>query len=341
MPTWILLALTGVSFAQDEPAASGEPPAEADRQAAAEEPEADPEGGTEAEVEPEEGTETETEEGTEAEVEPEEGTEAEAETEEDAPSSQLTAELGGTYTVGNAWVVNVAAGVDFKHEWGKNLFGATASTNLNLAKIDADASGALSDEERAAPATWTSQRVRAGLRYDRQVTERGSLFVGAGFEHDFFAGLLWRFNESLGYRRLLVKSERTSLNLEAGLSYNQENLVTGADDDGNPTNDAILDAHYMAARVFFGFRHAFNDAVQIGNDLEMIEPIVGTFDPSVSDGVTNFEDFRLNNSLFLQAKVSDVFSIKLSSTLLFDNQPVPGFVKTDHITAVTLVASIF
>lgn len=334
MVFWLSFLLTSPTLAQDAaPADSEAVPADA----APEEP--TPEGGgADAGAPASEGDESGGASDEEAEVADEPAPEAEI-AEEPGPTTTLGAEFGGSYTVGNAWVVNVVGGVDFSHKWGKNLFGATASTNLNLAKIDTDGSGTLSEEERAAPPTWTSQRVRAGLRYDRSLTDKDSLFVAGGVEHDRFAGLLWRFNESVGYRRALVATERTSLNTEVGLSYNQENFVTSTDGEGNLLNDAVLDAHYMAARVFFGFRHAFNDAVQIGNDLEMIEPIVGTF--SVVDTPTNWEDFRLNNSLFLQAKVSDRFSVRLSSTLLFDNQPVPGFVKLDHITAVTLVASIF
>lgn len=254
------------------------------------------------------------------------------------PETSLTAELGGSYTVGNVWVVNVVGGVNFSHTWGKNAFATNASTNLNIVKTDTDANGTLDDAERATDPVFTSQRVAGGVRYDRSLTDADNLFASAGVEHDRLAGLFWRFNQAIGYKRALVATERTSLGLEVGVSYNEENFVPTTDPDtGVVSNDKVLDAHYMAARVFLGFRHAFNDSVQIGDDLEMIEPLVGSF----ADGVTNFEDFRLNNTLFLQAKLSDVFSIKLSSQLAFDNQPVPTFVKVDHTTALTLVASIF
>lgn len=264
------------------------------------------------------------------------GVEAPAE-EKEKPETDLSATLGGAWTTGNAVVINVIAGLDFKHRWQQNRFSALAGTNLNLAKIDTDGNGTLDDAERAQDLEWTSQYVNGALRYDRFFGERDSIYVKAAGERDQLAGLLYRFNEQFGYARALVKTDATNLDLETGLAYTQENFATGTDDDGNPINTEILDAHYLALRVFLGFSHAFNDNVSISDDLEMIEPLVGSF----PDGTTNFEDFRLTNVFGLTTRLSDRFSIKLTHNLRFDNQPVPGFRKLDQTTGVTLVASIF
>jgi putative salt-induced outer membrane protein YdiY len=55
----------------------------------------------------------------------------------------------------------------------------------------------------------------------------------------------------------------------------------------------------------------------------------------------NPEDVRLLNTAAINTKLSDVFTLKLSNQLTFDNVPVEGFQKLDQTTMVTFVASIF
>lgn len=245
------------------------------------------------------------------------------------PDTDLTANLGFSYASGNAVFIAVNGGVNMAHKWGQNRFTFNAGTNLNLAKIDADANGTLDASERAKKLTWTSQRVASAVRYDRFFGAKDSLYVSGGFERDALAGLLWRFNEQFGYARVLVGTESTKVNLEAGLAYAEENFATGADADGNPIYTKVLDNHYLAGRLFFGATHAFNKYVSIGDNIEMFENL---FTPV---------DFRLTNSLTLSTKLSDKFSINIGHQLAFDNQPVEGFQKVDQTTMVTLVASIF
>lgn len=245
------------------------------------------------------------------------------------PDTDLTANLGFTYASGNAVFIAVNGGVTAAHKWGQNRFTFVAGTNLNLAKIDADANGTLDDAERAKKLTWTSQRVASSARYDRFFGAKDSLYVSGGFERDALAGLLWRFNEQFGYARVLVGTDSTKVNLEAGVAYAEENFATGADADGNPIYTEILDNDYLAARVFFGASHSFNKYVSLSDNVEMFENL---FTPA---------DFRLTNALTLSTKLSDKFSINVGHQLAFDNQPVEGFQKVDQTTMLTLVASIF
>lgn len=245
------------------------------------------------------------------------------------PVTELSVELGGNFTTGNAWILNVIGGVRGLHRWKQNRFRFDGNTNLSYAKVDIDGSGSLSDEERAAPPIWTSQRILATARYDRFFGQRNSLYASVGAERDQLAGLLWRFNQQLGYSFLPVKSETTTLATEIGAAYTQENFVTSVDADGNVINADILDEHFIAARIFLGFAHKFNENVSFTNDLEMFENLF------------NLKDFRLYNTASFSFRFSDKFALKLSHRLLLDTEPVPGFRPVDQITALTLVASIF
>ena len=55
---------------------------------------------------------------------------------------------------------------------------------------------------------------------------------------------------------------------------------------------------------------------------------------SVSEG----DDWRYANVITLTAKVTTLFSLKLSNTIRYVNLPVFGFKNTDAVTAVALVA---
>ena len=60
----------------------------------------------------------------------------------------------------------------------------------------------------------------------------------------------------------------------------------------------------------------------------------GHFVFSLSDG----DDWRYGNIVSLTAKVTTIFSLKVSNTVRYVNLPVVGFKSTDVITAIALVA---
>ena len=268
------------------------------------------------------------------------------------PETDLSAELGFLFSSGNSWNINVNGGMKFGHKWGQNQLSAFVGANLNLSIPDTDAAddadgdgdgaiGTANDEANAGdPFIWSSQRAFGGVRYDRFIGDKNALYISFGGEHDQFAGLIWRFNEQFGYRRIIINNETTKFDFEGGLAYNEENFVEGVDADGNPTNAAELDAHYLAARIFFGISHQFNDIVSISDTFEAIEPLVA-FRVSDPDSVTNFEDFRFVNTFAITTKLSDRFSLKVSDRLAFDNQPTStDYAKVDNTVMLTLVASI-
>lgn len=278
---------------------------------------------------------------------------AAAEIKAEKPEHDLAAELGFLFSAGNTWVITVNAGANYAYRWKSNQFRLFGGAVINLARADTDADGTVNDEtidedgdgeaDGPAPMAFTSQRGFGGARYDRFFGADDALYVSGGGEHDRFAGVYWRFNQQIGYRRQLVKNEKTSADFEAGLAYAEENLVEATDADGNATNTATLDAHYLALRVFVGVSHAFNDVVSVSNTLELIEPLLAFRDPSAGgeEGqVTNFEDFRFVNTFGLNLKATDKLQFRISDRLAFDNQPTgTEFAKVDNTVAVTLVAS--
>ena len=177
-----------------------------------------------------------------------------------------------------------------------------------------------SDAEKSVPMVVNATRVFSDLRYDFFISERDSLYVLYGIFHDKFAGYDWRMHEQIGYSRIIVKNEKTTLVGEIGVDWAQENFVAGTD----PDTDYLV----IAARGMLGVKHKFNDSVGFEDTFEIFE------------NVTDFEDLRILNAASFTAALNSKLSLKLSHSLIFDNQPVEGFRKLDQTMQFTLVASI-
>ncbi|MCB9741398.1 MAG: DUF481 domain-containing protein [Alphaproteobacteria bacterium] len=243
--------------------------------------------------------------------------------------NELSAELGGILTTGNARFASMAGGIDASRKWSMNQLSLDAGVAYTRTAIDLDGDGVLNESEREqgwAEWAWSSQRYFAQTRYDRFLGEKSSLYAIAGVESDTLAGYQLRAQEQLGYSRVLVENEVFKLRAEAGMNYVQEEYIEGAD----LFNPDGLDYHYPAARGFLGAAWTLNENVKITDEIEVYE------------NLRDFEDLRLYNIAALNSKLSDRFSLKLSHRIAFDNVPSnEAFAKLDQTTTLTFVASIF
>lgn len=231
----------------------------------------------------------------------------------------LSAELGGTLVTGNAVFYAVNGALAGSSRWNRNKLSVGGGVNIGAAQSDTDGDGLLSAAERSAGFTQNVKRYWAEGRYDRFVTDRDSLYVLAGAFVDPFAGYDLRSHEQIGYSRLLVDAEATSLRAELGFDVAQENYVEGIDPNR---------ADIYAGRLLVGVSHKFNDAVGFTDTFELYENVV------------DLSDLRMLNTATLSSALSTKLSVKLSHALVFDNVPVEGFVSLDQTTMLTLVASI-
>ncbi|MBW2257914.1 MAG: DUF481 domain-containing protein [Deltaproteobacteria bacterium] len=251
--------------------------------------------------------------------------------ETEKPEAALSVEFGGSYTFGNSVFYTVYGNATGSYKWDKNKIGAEAKATVGQSKLDGDGDGVISDSERGEPFKPSAERYAAGIRYDRFLSDRDSLYLLAGGFQDQFAGYDLRTHEQLGYSRLIVDNERslgegddavalmTRLVGEVGFDWAQENFVEGVDPES---------AQIIAGRVMLGLTHQINANTSFTNTIEVYE------------NVQDLEDLRLQNDAALSTKLNGKISFKISHSLLFDNVPVDGFRKTDHTTMVTLVASI-
>ncbi len=236
------------------------------------------------------------------------------------PVGEASAEVGGSLVSGNSDFYQLTAKLAGGYKWDANRISALADALWGKGYVDLDGSGTLEDIERRGDRVETARRFAADVRYDRFFGERNSLYILAGALVDPFAGYDLRTHEQIGYSRHLVDAEKTSVIVEIGADYAQENYVDGVDPN-------YVDV--IAAREMIALKHTFTDSFAIENVAEAFENLVV------------FEDVRVNNTFTLSAKLSDKLSLKASHALRFDNLPVEGFRPTDQTALVTLVASLY
>lgn len=153
-----------------------------------------------------------------------------------------------------------------------------------------------------------------GLRYERILNEKFSIFAGESVEGDRFSGILQRYNSDVGGKYTLVKNDELSWFTEVGYRYTKENLI-------------LISRKLNYARVYTEIEKKFSPTVSAKYWIEYL--------PNFTDSI----DWQMNTELSLSAAISSIFSVKSAYLIRFDNEVnAPGLVKTDKTFTTSLVA---
>ena len=157
------------------------------------------------------------------------------------------------------------------------------------------------------------------FRVSRDLSTRLKTYGQFIYYENQFAGIDNRYALEGGLSYLLVTTQKHSLQAEGGFGYTHENRVTllGVPDD---------DLSFATARLGAIYRWKLSENAEIGDD--------AGFTFNLSDG----SDWRFANLAYVAAKLTTVFSLKLSYGLNYLNTPVLGFGKTDTVTSAAVVA---
>lgn len=256
----------------------------------------------------------------------------------DTPETHLSAEFGGAWTNGNtaAWTLN--GSLAGSHRVKRSEVSLGLGTNVGQSIVDADANAFLDDTERGAGYVPTAQKYTGALRYDYYVGENDSLYLANQDLIDHFAGFALRAEFELGYKRLLVDSDRLDAVGEIGAAVANERYY--APEGTEPAPAATL----MGAKVKLGLDYKFNDNVSLSEGIEVFDPVY-----NFANGEVAVQDLLLTNSLGITAKLSDKFSLKVSDAITFDNVPAAVTLpdgssaerrKLDNTTMATFVATL-
>ncbi len=153
-----------------------------------------------------------------------------------------------------------------------------------------------------------------GLRYERILNDKFSVFVGESVEGNQFAGVNQRYNTDVGGKYSIVKDDTFTWFAEAGYRYTKENLI-------------LLSRHLHYARAYTEIEKKFSATVSMKYWLEYLP------------NLTISNDWQMNTELSLSAAISSVFAVKSAYNVKYDNQiNGPGLVKTDKAFTTSLVA---
>jgi putative salt-induced outer membrane protein YdiY len=146
------------------------------------------------------------------------------------------------------------------------------------------------------------------------LTPKLSVFGKYGFLHDRFSGIESRNTVAAGEAYILLETKSNKLTVDGALGYASEERTISP-----TTKNATWDMGLL-------YDWKLSDTAEITDDVRILF--------SLSDG----NDWRAGNIATASAKLTSIFSLKVSNTIRYVNQPVPGFLKTDTITAIALVA---
>lgn len=158
----------------------------------------------------------------------------------------------------------------------------------------------------------------AGLRYERELSERFSLFAGVLYQVDTFAGFDNRKSIDLGGKYFFIKEEGHYFFNETGYRYTDENRVAGS-------SPASLTSHILRLYAEWG-RNIF-ESTKVKFWVEYLPDFANT------------SNYRLNFEPSLQTVMSGTFSLKIAYLGKYQNVPsTAGNVQFDYTYTTSLVA---
>ena len=152
------------------------------------------------------------------------------------------------------------------------------------------------------------------FRAARTLSPRLSAFGEYAYFRDEFAGVRNRNSMVGGLSYKVVDLPAHVFFTDAGLGYVSEQRIEA---------DTVSSATWSLGA---GYRWKISPSAEFTDDFRM----TGLFD--------NSSDWRLVQMAAVTARLTKTFSLKVSNTIRYAHQPVPGFKNTDTNTAVALVA---
>jgi putative salt-induced outer membrane protein len=160
----------------------------------------------------------------------------------------------------------------------------------------------------------TAEQFAAGLKGARTITERIDVFADASYLRNRFAGIDSLINGEAGAGYKLLAGPVHTLRPELAIGYTRKNQAVGDD------------LRYASGRAGLLYKWQFSKTADFTNEISYLYD----FDDS--------SNWILTEKAAVTATLTSLLSLKASYTLLYSNEPVPTFKKTDTATAVALVA---
>lgn len=251
------------------------------------------------------------------------------------------ADFGLIYTTGNSENTNVSLGNKFKYTWSNAelIFDAAALHNETTVTSRTNVDGVVTETESTAT---TAATYALALKYRHDITPRFYWLVATSWYQNFFAGIDDRYNVGAGVGYKFVDAPRHLLKGEAGVDFTREDPL-GDSDPTVPGSDALATKDYASLRLFLGYEFKISETAKLTEDLNLV------------DNLDTTSDWRATSVTAVTASMTSNLAIKVSYTVLYDNEPavqivtdtvgptfenvVVPYEKTDTILAAALVVN--
>ena len=200
---------------------------------------------------------------------------------------------------GNVGLVNAAGNssvttlnTDERIDWAAGGWGVAESFSVIYGKNDSATTAS----------TWQGL-----LRGDRALGSRLSVYGLVNYDRNTFAGFDRRFEEGLGLGIQALRAQRDLIDTEIGFSYTEQHNTDTTEND------------FPSARAAGTYTHTFSKTAFFRQGVEVLPDLKVT------------QNLRVNSETALVASLSANIALKFSYVVHFDNQPEPGFKKSDRL----------
>lgn len=212
------------------------------------------------------------------------GAAASVRAQENAKNLSISGSIGFTQTSGNANATSINLGHKLRYSLG------AWAVSEDLAFFYGEA------EHKVNANFWNG-----GLRGERAMADRISLFVATRFDRNVLQGLSSRFEEGFGLDWKAVIAPQDRLSLQFGGSLFQQQLTPGSTSN--------IKRNFPAARVGVDYKHAFSKLAYFQQ--------TGEYLPNLSE----HEAYLLNTESTVVAPLSQRLGLKLSYMVRYNNAP--------------------
>ena len=160
------------------------------------------------------------------------------------------------------------------------------------------------------------------LKYEWRVNERAFTYASQEAQRDVLKGIEVRYITQLGLGYYVIKTSADLLKAEAGLGYVRENPIAH---DPDPPFAELDDFGYPSGRAFGEYTHSFTEKTRFTQTAEYI--------PNFRER----KDYIFREESSFVAQVIGSLGLKVSYFVEYDNQPLPGFFKTDRVFKASLL----
>lgn len=143
----------------------------------------------------------------------------------------------------------------------------------------------------------TTENYFAGLRYDRDLSDRSYAYASGGWVRNRFAGVDNRWTGAVGIGRALIETDRTAFQADLAATVTSEEPVVGDSDS------------FAGLRFTWDLGHQLTETTKLGSLLV------------VDDNLSNTEDLRAEFDNSVTVDINDALALKTGVKLLFDNLP--------------------